>query len=122
MLVVALQRVGLLAGFFSTQSGKIRLNMGNSVGEVIYLTPRTCMVNFFAKKIVLKRLGKTNLQCTSNFVGEEYFARYLQAKIIRMFPKVGNLSSHPVIAAMGKLEIRVNEVKWNSPLEHGNRT
>ena len=120
-ITVALQRAGLLAGLSVTRSGQLRLNVWNATDEVIHLTPRTAMVNVFAEDIQIRFFGR-KLRCASVTPEIESFAARLQQKVMTMFPKVGDLSSHPVNAQMAKLKVTPSEVVWKSPPERGVRT
>ena len=120
-ITVALQRAGILAGLSVTRNGQIRVNVFNTTQEVIYLTPKTNMVNVTADGIQIKCIGKA-LTCASNSVSLDSIAKKLQEKICSMFPSVGDLSSHPVNEAMEKLRVSSTEVTWNPPPERGTRT
>ena len=51
-----------------------------------------------------------------------FSAEKIEEKIREMFPKVGDLSSHPVNEKMEELIVKKEEVNWSEPQEYGVRT
>ena len=120
-LVVALQRVGLLAGLGVTKGGQLRVNIWNSLDETIHLTPKTVMVNVQSGDVLVKHHGEALCKITHIEVYKDLGDR-LKEEIMNLFPSVGDLSSHPVNDEMRWLEVRSSEVVWREPLERGSRT
>ena len=52
----------------------------------------------------------------------EVTSELIEREVKRRFPKVGDLSSHPVNEEMAKLIVRKDEVCWTEPKEAGVRT
>lgn len=52
----------------------------------------------------------------------EEWKEKIQSHITKEYPKVGDLSSHPVNKKMEKLMVRASEVQWDDPPERGRRT
>ena len=94
-LVVALQRVGLLAGLGVTKGGQLRVNIWNSSDETIHLTPKTVMVNVQSGDVLVKHHGEALRKITHIEVYKDFGDR-LKEEIMSLFPKVGDLNSHPV--------------------------
>ena len=126
-----LQRQGLIAGLGITKGGQLRVNVWNATDEAIHLTAKTVMVNVVGAKLSVKYFGKEE-QCIKERAGKVNWvcgvakgmvtADYIKEKITKMFPSVGDLSSHPVNERMAKLEVRSSEVNWQEPPERGTRT
>ena len=118
---IALQRVGLLTGLAITKGGQLRVNIFNSSAETVYLTPKTVMVNVQASEIRVKRHGDS-VRLVGNAEAWSDFGQRLKEEITTLFPRVGDLSCHPVNAEMQKLMVRSSEVVWKDPPERGSRT
>ena len=55
----ALHKKGLLSGLAVTKGGQIKVQVWNTTSEVIYLTPKTVLVNVVGTKIEIKRMGES---------------------------------------------------------------
>ena len=140
-ILCGLSRPGLIAGLSVTKGGQVRINIWNSNPEVMQLTPKTILVNIFGADVSVRYLGekieekqKDNMgkSCETtesriNRLGKEssddrLTESEIEEKIRRMFPNVGDLSSHPVNEKMKKLMVTRKEVSWEEPTEYGTRT
>ena len=121
-VAVALQKEGLIAGLSITKGGQLRVNVYNTTDQVVYLTPKTVMANVWAQQLEIKYLGQ-DLKVMS--VAKERildFGERLRDEIMQKYPKVGDLSTHPINDKLAKLGIRSTEVKWEKPPDQGVRT
>ena len=122
-IVSALQRAGLVAGTSVTKGGQVSINIWNSHREPIYLTPKTVLVNIFGAKVYIKEFGKgLKTVLPRSLMAGSLSSRDIQKEITRKFPKVGDLSSHPINRKMRCLEVRRDEVSMREPTEWGIRT
>ena len=139
-VLCGLSRPGLIAGLSVTKGGQIRINIWNSNLEVMQLTPKTILVNIFGADVSVKYLGKEiekekkeiglcseateprMSQWEAELTDDSLAESKIEGKIRRMFPAVGDLSSHPVNKKMRKLMVTKKEVSWEEPRECGTRT
>lgn len=110
MVIVGLQRAGLIAGLAIMKEGHLCLNVGNGTESVIHLTPKTVMVNVFAEPISVKCLGKDTKLVSHVGVCEQKFSDKMKDKVVTQYPEVGDFSTHPVNDEMAKLIIKASEV------------
>ena len=121
-VAVALQKEGLIAGLSITKGGHLRVSVYNTTDQVVCLTPKTVMANVWAQQLEIKYLGQ-DLKVMS--VEKERFLDFgerLRDEIMQKYPKVGDLSTHPINDKLAKLGIRSTEVKWEKPPDQGVRT
>ena len=139
-VLCGLSRPGLIAGLSVTKGGQIRINIWNSNLEVMQLTPKTILVNIFGADVSVKYLGKETekekkeiglcseateprmSQWEAELTDDSLAESKIEEKIRRMFPAVGDLTSHPVNEKMRKLMVTKKEVSWEEPRECGTRT
>ena len=93
-----------------TRGGQIKLNVWNTTEETLYLTPKTLLVTVKGTRILVKKLGIGEAVRVSQVVEEETMGKKIEKKIKTRFPKVGDLTSHPVNRWMKKLTVRAKEV------------
>ena len=89
---------------------------------MVYLTPKTVMANVWAEQLEIKYLGQ-DLKVMS--VEKERvldFGERLRDEIMQKYPKVGDLSTHPINEKLAKLGVRSTEVKWEKLPDQGVRT
>ena len=121
-VALALQKEGIIAGLSLTKGGQLRVNAYNTTEEVVYLTPRTAMVNVWAGQLEIKYQGRDpKVLCLSKEKMWD-FGEKLREEIMQKYPNVGNFSTHPINEKLAKLGVRSNEVKWINPHDRGVRT
>ena len=119
----ALSKKGILANVTVTSGGQIKVNAYNVTDETIYLTPKTILVNLAGAQVNVKRFGTEAIERINSLsIDEENYGEKIKEIIMKKYPRVGDLSSHPVNEKMERLMVRAYEVRWNEPPERGSRT
>ena len=119
----ALNKRGVLANVTVTSGGQIKVSAYNVTEETVYLTPKTILVNLAGAQVKIRRFGAEEVERINNLtVVEKDYGEKIKNIIMEKYPKVGDLSSHPVNERMKKLMVRASEVRWNEPPERGSRT
>ena len=122
-IVSALQRPGLVAGTSVTKGGQVSVNIWNSHKEPTYLTPKTVLVNIFGAKVFIKKFSEgMRVVLPRSLMTDSISSSDIQEEITKRFPKVGDLSSHPINEKMKCLQVRRDEVLMKKPKEWGIRT
>ena len=98
------------------------MNTFNTTDEVVYLTPKTAMVNARARKLIVRNLGRDPRILSTHSEEEDDFGARLREEIMQKYPKVGDFSSHPINDKLAKLGVRAMEVKWTQPPDRSVRT
>ena len=117
-----LSRKGLFAGLAITKGGQIKVNVWNTTSETICLMPKTVLVNITGAKVEVKRMGEPETLSINQVIIDEFWREEIKGRIKEKFPKVGDLSSHPVNENMEKLRVKASGVVWIEPDEPGTRT
>ena len=121
-VTLALQRAGIIDGLSMTKGGQLRVNAFNATGEVIYLTPKTAMVNVHANQLEIHYLGKDPKVLSVLRQTIEEFGEKLRDEIMQEYPNVGDYNRHPINENLARLGVRSTEVKWIPPKDRGVRT
>ena len=106
----SLNKKGVIAGLAITRGGQIKVNAWNSTDAALYLTPKTILVTIVGTSILVKKLGLAEKVEVHQLVLEESMWKKIEKEIKKRFPKVGDLTSHPVNRWMKKLKVRAREV------------
>jgi len=102
----------------------VRLDVFNSTGFVVRLTPKTPLVTVRGfEHVDVDRLASLNIVSVEQKIPEEKItAQLLSEELKTVYPEVCDVTKHPVTASMQKLEVRAHEVSWTTPKEMGQRT
>ena len=119
IVTVGLQRTGLIVDITITKGKHLRLNVWNGTKSTIHLTPKTVMVNVFAKSISVKCLGQEARLISHIRIFEQNFADRLKEEIMTQYPEVGDFSTHLVNSEMARMIVKASEIFWKEPPERG---
>lgn len=95
-VTLALQKAGVVAGLSLTKGGQLRVNAFNTTKEVIYLTPKTAMVNVHSQLLELRYLGRDLKVLNVEVEKIADFGEKLRVEIEQKYPNVGEFSTHPI--------------------------
>ena len=94
-----------MAGLAISKGGQIKINAWDTTDEVMYVTPKTVLVNIVGAKIKVKRMGEKRISTLKEVEDQgledqedsnlEEWKEKIQDHITKEYRKVGDLSSHP---------------------------
>ena len=116
-LTSGLQRVSMIEFLAIKGGGHLRVNAWNLTDEIIYLTPKTTMVNVRGKKIVIWYLGQDRQVIKTISLKELYCSEKFHGEIVSKHPLVGDFSTRPINYEMEELKVQASEVNWREPGE-----
>ena len=122
LIMCALSKEGLIAGLTITNGGHLRLNIFNSLDEPVYIGPKTVMLHLRNCNVQVKKYGGVKVANVENEWDDIAWAENIEREVREKYPKVGDLSEHPITPAMQELEVQVYEAPHVMPKEMGSRT
>ena len=130
-LQVAMQIKGLVCGIVVTKNGHLKLNVLNTLDQVVPLTPHTRAIHVFGMHLGFRRLGEkwkgivSAIEVSKSWAdgmdieeAAQFIGKYLQDR----YWNVGDLSEHPITKKMERFRVTHKRIVWRGSGGEGLRT